>query len=295
MEVESSGSEEEIRRKEDVYADNVTVAENTEEREESYAPAPDKFSLDEIPVPKVKDYASTKPPETPAFMSDPIVRKPPEYELHGDVIEADTKLLGKVSTRYFVKADPKADKKAKYVGNRRKKWKKRNPRKNPIRREKKIPGMKKMKKRIQLTRIPRKKMKKGMFRFSFQIQGSSGKPAWRPSVPIYSSSIAANIGKKNYQLHLSTFASHASLQLSPNLHGNRKSSPMKLEIIFTMQNCFRGASLDHHHVLLLVSGDPSTKAKVLFEAIATDVPYIVSEACNEPLGTFVLKILANPY
>ena len=70
---------------------------------------------------------------------------------------------------------------------------------------------------------------------------------------------------------------------------------MKLENIFTMQNCFRGASLDYHHVLQLVSGDTSTKAKVLFEAIATDVPYIVSEACNEPLGTFVLKILANPY
>ena len=71
---------------------------------------------------------------------------------------------------------------------------------------------------------------------------------------------------------------------------------MKLEIIFTMQNCFRGASLDYyHHVLQLVSGDISTKAKVLFEAIATNVPYIVSEVCNEPLGTFVLKILANPY
>ena len=115
-------------------------------------------------------------------------------------------------------------------------------------------------------------------------------------VPIYSSSIAANIGKKNcQQLRLSTLASHASLQLSPNLHGNQKSSPMKMENIFTTQNCFRGASLDYHHVLPLVSGDTSTKAKVLFEAIATDVPYIVSEACNEPLGTFVLKILANPY
>ena len=62
-----------------------------------------------------------------------------------------------------------------------------------------------------------------------------------------------------------------------------------------MQNSFRG----DYNVLLPLSGD--TKGEVHIAAIATDVPYIVfwdtakSEACNEPLGTFVLKILANPY
>ena len=70
-----------------------------------------------------------------------------------------------------------------------------------------------------------------------------------------------------------------------------------------MQNCFRGASLDYRDVLQPVSGDTSTKAKVLFEAIATNVPCIVcwdavkTEVCIKPLGIyyFVLKILANPY
>ena len=295
--MESSGSEEDFQWKLDAghsvddYADNVTVADNFKLREENNAPALEKFFLDEIPVLKVKDHVAgmaTKPPETPDFMSIPIVKNPAMYELRGDVI--------KVGTKSFAKGDPKPNRKAKLAGNGWKKRKKKDPRKNLIQGRKKIPRMKKRKKRIRMMRIPRKKLKDELFRFSFQIQGSSGKPAWRPSVPIYSSSIAANIGKKNcQQLRLSTFASHATLQLSHNLHGNQKSSPMKLENIFTMQNCFRGASLDHHHVLLLVSGDPSTKAKVLFEAIATDVPYIVSEACNEPLGTFVLKILANPY
>merc|ERR1712218_656858 len=94
VKVRSSGSKEEIQRKLDDYADNVTVAENSELWNESYAPghALEKFSLDEIPVPKVKDHVAgmaTKPPEpeTPAFVSDPIVKKPAEYELRGDVIE----------------------------------------------------------------------------------------------------------------------------------------------------------------------------------------------------------------
>ena len=275
MEVESSGLEEEIRRKEDGYADNVTVAENTEERKESYPLALDKFSLDEIPVPKVKDYASTKPPETPAFVSDPIVKKPPEYELRGDVIEADTKRLGKVNTQYCAKANPKPNKKAKYVGNGRKKRKKKNPRKNPIQRGKKIPRMKKRMKRIQMTRIPRKKMKKGMFRFSFQIKGSSGKPAWRPSVPIYSSSNAANTGKKNYQLHiLSTFANHASLQL-PLAFLAPLRKVLQRSRLFNPWNIFRQKSL--RLLLLPVGGDTSTKGKVQKEAIAQDVLRIDSE------------------
>ena len=160
---------------------------------------------------------STKPPETPASVSDPIVKKPAEYELHGDVIkvaEVDTKRLGKVRTQYLGKADPKPNKKAKYVGKGwKKKRKKTSPRRIQIQVRKKMLRTK-IKKRIRMMRIPRRKPKKGMFRFSFQIQGSSGKPAWRPSVPIYSSSIAANIGKKNYQLHgLSTSTRHASLQL----------------------------------------------------------------------------------
>merc|ERR1712218_496327 len=100
-----------------------------------------------------------------------------------------------MSTQYVGKVNPKPNKKAKYVGNGRKKRKKKNPGKNPIQGERKIPKMKKRKKRIRMTRIPRKKLKDGKFRFSFQIQGSSGKPAWWPSVPIYSSSYAANIGK----------------------------------------------------------------------------------------------------
>ena len=121
-------------------------------------------------------------------------------------------------------------------------------------------------------------------------------------VPIYSSSHAANIGKRNYQLHLSTFASHASQLLFLSLHGSQKNSPMNSENIFTMQNYFRG--LDYYrHVLQPVSGDISTKGKVLFEAIAHDVLCSVSkdaiktEVCIEPLGIyyFVLKILANPY
>ena len=77
---------------------------------------------------------------------------------------------------------------------------------------------------------------------------------------------------------------------------------MNSENIFTMQNYFRGGSLDRD-VLQPVSGDTITKAKVLFEAIATNVPCIVcwdavkTEVCIEPLGIyyFVLKILANPY
>merc|ERR1712218_69694 len=74
VKVRSSGSKEEIQRKLDDYADNVTVAENSELWKESYTPghALEKFSLDEIPVPKVKDHVAgmaTKPPEpeTPTF------------------------------------------------------------------------------------------------------------------------------------------------------------------------------------------------------------------------------------
>merc|ERR1712079_108156 len=63
----SSGSKEEIQGKLDDYADNVTVAENSELWKESYVPghALEKFSLDEIPVPKVKAHVAgkaTKPP-----------------------------------------------------------------------------------------------------------------------------------------------------------------------------------------------------------------------------------------
>merc|ERR1711994_888810 len=73
VEMGSSGFKEEIQRKLDDYADNVTVAENSKLWKESYAPshALEKFSLDEIPVPKVKVHVAgmaTKPPETPAFM-----------------------------------------------------------------------------------------------------------------------------------------------------------------------------------------------------------------------------------
>ena len=154
----------------DVYADNVTVPENYKQRKEDDAPALEKFSLDEISVLKVKDHVTgmaTKPPETPAFMSDPIVRKPPEYELHGDVIEADTKLLGKVSTQYFVKADPKPNKKAKYVGNGWKKRKKTIPRRIQIHgRKRMLRRTRKRKKRIRMLQIPRRRMKNPTFRIS---------------------------------------------------------------------------------------------------------------------------------
>ena len=266
MEVESSGSEEEIRRKEDGYADNVTVTENTEEREESYAPAFNEFSLDEIPVPKVKGYVSTK---TPAFTSDSIVKEPAEYEPRSDMME-----VGKVSTQYVGKVNPKPNKKAKYVGNGRKKRKKRNPGKNPIQGERKIPKMKKRKKRIRMTRIPRKKLKDGRFRFSFQIQGSSGKPAWRPSVPIYSSSIAANIRKRNYQqLQLSSLASHASLQL-PLAVFTPLRKVLQRSRLLTLWNNFRQKSL---RLLLQPVGGDTTKGKVQIEAIAQDVLCIKSE------------------
>merc|ERR1711952_93426 len=79
IEVASSGSEEEIRMKLDVYADNVTVPENYKQRKEDDAPALEKFSLDEILVPKAKGYVSTKPPEPPAFVSEHVVKKPAKY------------------------------------------------------------------------------------------------------------------------------------------------------------------------------------------------------------------------
>ena len=279
IEVASSGSEEEIRRKLDVYADNVTVPENYKQRKENNAPALEKFSLDEIPVLKVKDHVAgmaTKPPETPAFMSDPIIKNPSMYELRGDVIKVDNSLLGKVGTKSFAKGDPKPNRKTKLAGNGWKKRKKKDPRKNLIQGWKKIPRMKKRKKRIRMMRIPRKKLKDGLSRFSFQIQGSSGKPAWRPSVPIYSSSSnAINIGKENYQLRgLSTSARHASLQL-PLAVFTPLRKVLQRSRLLTLWNNFRQKSL--RLLLLPVGGDTSTKGKVRFEAIAQDVLRFDSE------------------
>ena len=88
-------------------------------------------------------------------------------------------------------------------------------------------------------------------------------------VPIYSSSIAANIGKKNYQLHgLSTSARHASLQL-PLAVFTPLRKVLQRSRLLTLWNNFRQKSL--RLLLLLVGGDTSTKGKVLFEAIAQDV------------------------
>ena len=210
VEMESSGYEEDIRKlgaghSVDNYADNVTVANNFKLREESNAPALEKFSLDEISVLKVKDHVTgmaTKPPETPAFMSDPIVKNPAMYEQRGDVIEVETNLQGKVSTQYCAKADPQPNKRAKFIGNgcdpptqtqynseaapngqyeqdtrtkkdnkftefngKRKKRKKTNPRMNRIQGRKKT-GRKKKKIRIRMMRIPWKRMKIQMFRIS---------------------------------------------------------------------------------------------------------------------------------
>ena len=96
------------------------------------------------------------------------------YELRGDVIEVDTNLLGKVSTQYFAKADPKPNRKAKFVGNRRKKKKKGNSGKNPIQRGKKILRMKKRRKRIRMMRIPRKKLKERIMEEVFRLSVKSG-------------------------------------------------------------------------------------------------------------------------
>ena len=127
-----------------------------------------------------------------------------------------------------------------------------------------------------MMRIPRRKPKKGMFRFSFQIQGSSGKPAWRPSVPIYSSSSnAINIGKENYQLRgLSTSARHASLQL-PLAFLAPLRKVLQRSRLFNSWNIFRQKSL--RLLLLPVGGDTSTKGKVQTVAIAQEVLRIESE------------------
>ena len=146
---------------------------------------------------------------------------------------------------------------------------------------------------MRMMQIPRRKLKE-RFRLYFQIQGSSLKPAWRPSVPIYSSSIAANIGKKNYQLRcLSTSASHASQLHNCKFDVTQKSSSVRVEKLFTTRNYFRGEC----YVLLPVSGD--TECEVHIAAIAPNVPCIVCwdtykpEACIEPLGKLVLYIVRD--
>ena len=102
------------------------------------------------------------------------------------------------------------------------------------------------------------------------------------SVPIYSSSIAANIGKKNYQLHgLSTSARQSSLQL-PLAVFTPLRKVLQRSRLLTLWNNFRQKSLRLLHQP--VGGD-TTKGKVQIEAIAQDVLCSKSED--------VIKIVAR--